>query len=417
MTAALWHPFAEMGSVAGNELIIERGEGVYVWDADGKRYIDGTAALWFCNVGYGRAEISAAVAAQMDEIHAYHCFGDFATPSTRRLADRIAAIAPVAGSKVFFTSGGSDSVDTAAKIARRYFQLSGEPERTVLITREWAYHGMHGWGTSLAGMESNLEGYGRLMPDIVKVAWDSIDALADAISTIGPERVAGLYAEPVIGAGGVRPAPEGYLKEARRMIDETGALFIADEVITGFCRCGDWFASNRFSLEPDLITFAKAVTSGYLPLGGVIAGPRVAEPFFAEGAPMFRHGYTYSGHATAAAAGLANLDIMEREGLAERSLHLESALVEALDTLTDHPLVGGHRSGVGFLGAVVLDGDALATDPTVLNRAFGAIRDQGLISRAIGGDGLQVSPPLTITDSELDQLVELMRSGLDAVRV
>lgn len=220
----------------------------------------------------------------------------------------------------------------------------------------------------------------------------------------------------MIGAGGVRPAPDGYLKEAQSIIEGAGALFIADEVITGFCRVGDWFASNRFSLEPDLITFAKGVTSGYLPLGGVIASPRVAAPFFASGAPMLRHGYTYSGHPTVAAAAIANLDIMEREGLAARVLALEPRLVELMEDLADHRLVGGHRGGVGLLGALVFDADRLAADPTLPARACGAIRDNGLISRVIAGDSLQISPPLVITESELDQLASLMRAGLDKVK-
>lgn len=410
-----WHPFASMGDVDGNELMIERGEGVYVHDSGGTRYLDGTAGLWYCQVGYGRTEIVQAVARQMREIASYHTFGDFSSPAVEALARRIAGCSPDPGSKVFLTSGGSDAVDTAAKIARRYFQMTGEPDRTVLITRQWAYHGMHGWGTSLAGMDANRDGLGGLMPDIVKVPWDSSEALADAIETLGAGRIAGFYAEPVIGAGGVRPAPDGYLKEARRIIGEAGALFVADEVITGFGRCGDWFASRRFSLEPDLITFAKGVTSGYLPLGGVIVAPRVAEPFWEPGAPTFRHGYTYSGHATVAAAANANLDIIEREGLDERALALESLLVEALDTLTDHPLVGGHRSGVGFLGAVVIDADRLVADPDLPVKAYRASRENGLITRAIGGDSLQVSPPLVMTDSELDELVSRMRKGLDAI--
>jgi adenosylmethionine-8-amino-7-oxononanoate aminotransferase len=253
------------------------------------------------------------------------------------------------------------------------------------------------------------------MPNVTKVEWDSTDALRDAIAEIGADRIAGFYCEPVIGAGGVRPAPDGYLKEAQSIIEEAGALFIADEVVTGFCRVGDWFASNRFSLEPDLIVFAKAVTSGYLPLGGVIASPRVAAPFFEPDAPMFKHGYTFSGHPTVAAAGIANLDIMEREGLAARVLALEPTLVELMDDLADHPLVAGHRGGVGLLGALVLDPDRLAADPTLPARAYEAIRDNGLISRVIAGDSLQISPPLVITESELDELASLMRAGLDEV--
>ena len=402
-----------MGAVSGHEFVVDRAEGVWIYDTDGRRYLDGTASLWYCQVGHGRTEIIDAIAAQARRLDAYHTFGDFSNGPTGALAARIASYAPDPASTVFFTSGGSDSVDTAAKMARRYFAVTGEPERTVLITRDWAYHGMHGFGTSLAGIPGNGDGYGALMPDIVRVPFDSADALAATIDEVGAGRIAGFYCEPVIGAGGVRPAPDGYLKEARSVVGDAGALFIADEVITGFCRTGAWFASNRFSLDPDLIIFAKGVTSGYLPMGGVIASPRVSAPFFAEGGPMLRHGYTYSGHPTVAAAAMANLDILEREGLAERALHLESRLVEGLESLTDHPLVGGHRSGVGFLGALVLAPDALAADPDLSVKAYLAVRRAGLICRALGGDGLQISPPLSITDDEFDQLITLLRAGLD----
>lgn len=411
--SSFWHPFAAMGAVSGNEFAVERGNGVWIYDTNGNRYLDGTASLWYCQVGHGRTEIIDAMTTQARILEAYHTFGDFSNSRIDALADRVARYSPDPASKVFFTSGGSDSVDTAAKMARHYFQITGEPERTVLITRDWAYHGMHGFGTSLAGIPGNADGYGGLVPDIVKIPFDSTNALAATIDEIGAPRIAGFFCEPVIGAGGVRPAPEGYLKEARSITADAGALFIADEVITGFCRTGDWFASNRFSLQPDLLTFAKGVTSGYLPMGGVVASPRVAGPFFAEGSPMFRHGYTYTGHPTVAAAALANLDILETEGLAERALHLESKLVEALESLTDHPLVGGHRSGVGFLGALVLAPDALADDPSLPMKAFLSVRRAGLISRAIGGDALQVSPPLVMSDDELEQLVALMRRGLD----
>lgn len=412
----LWHPFAAMGAVVGAELVITRGEGSWVWDDTGQRYLDATASLWYCQVGHGRTEIVEAMRRQAEVLEAYHTFGDFANPPALALAERVAAMSPDPRSKVFLTSGGSDSVDTAAKIARRYFQLTGEPERTVLITRSWAYHGMHGYGTSLAGITGNADGVGPLVPEVELVPWDSAEALGEAVDRVGAHRVAGFFCEPVIGAGGVRPAPEGYLKETRAMMADAGALFIADEVITGFCRTGDWFASNRFSLQPDLITFAKGVTSGYLPAGGVIAAPRVWEPFYAAGAPLFRHGYTYSGHPTVAAAALANLDIMERDGLAARALQWESKLVEGLDAMQDHPLVGGHRSGVGFLGALVLDPERLAADSDLPVKAYKAVRAAGVISRAIGGDALQISPPLVLTDDEFDQMLAGFRRGLDTLR-
>lgn len=410
-----WHPFANMAQVAASSLRIERGEGVYVFDDTGKRYLDGTASLWYTNIGYGRTEIADAVSAQLVKLHAFHTFGDYTNGPAEELSARIAAIAPVPGSKVFLTSGGSDSVDTAAKLARRYFAATGQPERTVFITREWAYHGMHAYGTSLAGMAPNKEGTGPLIEQVVKVPFDSIDALTEAVETIGAERIAGFYAEPVIGAGGVRPVPEVYLKEARSIIRDSGALYVSDEVITGFGRCGDWFASSRFSLEPDLVIFAKGVTSGYAPLGGVIVAPRVAEPFWTGEGTMWRHGYTYSGHPSACVAGIVNLDIMEREGLLTRALELESELMDALEPLTDHPLVSHLRGGVGALAAIQLDPTALAEDPTLADRGAAAVRNAGVITRAIAGGGFQASPPLIITRDQLDEMAAGFRAGLDAI--
>jgi adenosylmethionine-8-amino-7-oxononanoate aminotransferase len=413
--SSYWHPFANMAVVSGHELVLERGEGPYVWDTSGRRYLDGTASLWYANVGYGRSEISAAVAAQLDSLHAFHTFGRFSTAPAEELAARIASYAPGAGSKVFLTSGGSDSVDSAAKLARRYFDIVGQQERTVFLVRDWAYHGMHGYGTSLAGIEANREGTGPLIPDMVKVAYDSADYLGAAIDRVGPHRIAGFYAEPVIGAGGVRPAPDGYLKETRRMIADAGALYISDEVITGFGRCGDWFAANRFSLEPDLITFAKGVTSGYAPLGGVIASARVAEPFWTGDGAMWRHGYTYSGHTASCVAAQVNLDIIEREGLLARSLQLETDLVEALAPLQAHSAVDHIRGGVGFMAAVQLSAEILERDPNAAAAASEAALDAGVITRALAGGGLQVSPPLIVDTNHLAELAEGLNAGLDAV--
>jgi adenosylmethionine-8-amino-7-oxononanoate aminotransferase len=250
---------------------------------------------------------------------------------------------------------------------------------------------------------------------MVKVAYDSTDQLAEAIDRIGAERIAGLYAEPVIGAGGVRPVADSYLKEARRMIGEAGALFIADEVITGFGRCGDWFAANRFSLEPDLITFAKGVTSGYAPLGGVIASPRVAEPFWTGEGAMWRHGYTYSGHSASCTAALANLDIIEREGLLARALQLETDLTEALAPLASHPAVDHVRGGVGVMAAVQLSDAVLEHDPGAAATAAEAALEAGVITRVLAGGGLQASPPLIVNGSHLEELAAGLQAGLDAV--
>ena len=410
----LWHGFADMGAVNGHEFVVDRGEGCYVWDEAGRRYLDATASLWYANVGYGRQEIADAAAAQLTKLHAYHTFGDFATRPVLELADRLTAMAPVAGSKVFLTSGGSDSVDTAAKLARRYFHEIGQPERTVILTRSWAYHGMHAYGTALAGIGANRDALGELVGDIEIVSWDSADELENAIDRIGAHRIAAFFCEPVVGAGGVRFAPEGYLPRVREIVRAAGALFVSDEVITGFGRVGEWFASGRFDLQPDLLAFAKGVTSGYVPLGGVLAAPHVTEPFW-RGGVIWRHGYTYSGHTTACAAALANLDIMEREGLDTRAARMEGPLAAALAPLTEHPLVSEVRTGAGLLAAVQIDPARVEADASLPQRAAIACRDAGVITRALAGGGLQISPALVIGDAQLTELATGIRVGLDAV--
>jgi len=411
---SFWHPFAEMASVeSSGGLSLVRGEGAHVWDAEGNRYLDATAGLWFCNVGHGRTEIADAARAQMAELASYSTFGDLTNPSTEALCERVAGLAPVPDAKVFLTSGGSDSIDTATKIVRRYWSLVGEPERTVLIRRERAYHGMHAAGTSLSGIPANLEGYGGLLEDVVEVPWDDADALRATIDHVGAARVAAFFCEPVIGAGGVFPPPDGYLEGVRAVCRETGVLFIADEVITGFGRCGSWFASGRFGLEPDLMTCAKGITSGYLPLGAVIGAPRVWGPFWRPGAGLFRHGYTYTGHAAVSAVALANLDIIEREGLVDRAKTLEGELAEALAPLANHPMVSEVRSGTGVLAAVQIDPSVLEREPGAAGRLVLAARRHGISSRALGPGALQISPPLVVGSQELDELVNGVGAALD----
>jgi len=349
---SFWHPFADMAAVeAGGELVVDRGQGIHVWDAQGRRYLDATASLWYCNVGYGRDEIADAASAQMRRLSAYSTFGDLANHPAVELAARVGGLAPVEGSKVFFTSGGSDSIDTATKMARRYWQLLGQTDRTILITRERAYHGMHIAGTSLAGIEANVAGYGT---------------------------------------------------------------FVADEVITGFGRLGDWFASSRFDLQPDLIACAKGITSGYLPMGAVIAAPWVAEPFWSPGTGMWRHGYTYAGHATVAAAALANLDIIERENLTGRALQLEKELAEALTPLAAHELVDEVRAGTGVMAAVQLAAEAVGEDPGLPLRAVAACRQAGIMTRTLATGALHISPALVIDHAGLEELVSGIRAALDA---
>ncbi|GAA1889559.1 aspartate aminotransferase family protein [Lapillicoccus jejuensis] len=408
---ALWHPFSDMGAVErGGELVITRGEGVRVWDADGREYLDATAGLWFANVGHGRGELADAAAAQMRELAAYHCFGDYATPSTLELAERLAGIAPVPGSKVFLTSGGSDSVDTAAKLARRYWVEAGRPQKTHVIGRRQAYHGMHYAGTALSGIGPNREGYGVLVPDTATVEWDDPEDLRATIERIGPEHVAAFFCEPVMGAGGVYPPPEDYLLSVRKLCTEYEVLFVADEVVTGYGRIGgSWFASTRFGLEPDLVTTAKGLTSGYVPMGAVLVAPRVADAFFRpDGGVWWRHGYTYSGHATAAAVALANLDLLEREHLLDEALRLESTLARELSPLAAHERVAEVRCGTGALAAVQLH------EPSQAMGLARTLREHGVATRAVGAGGIQISPAFVMTDAEVAELATRIGAALDA---
>ena len=356
-TTAFWHPFADMGAVSRAEFVIERGEGVYVFDTEGRRYLDGTASLWYSNLGYGRREVHEAVAAQMARIEAYSTFGDFGNPPANTLARRLADHAPMDDARVFFGSGGGDAVETAAKIARRHWVERGQPERMHLITRTNGYHGTHGFGTSLGGIEANVSNWGPLVPQVSAVAHDSLGALEAEILRVGPDRVAAFFCEPVMGAGGVYPPAEGYIQGVADLCAEHGVLLVIDSVICAFGRLGTWFGVERWpDVRPDLITFAKGVTSGYLPLGGVLVSGAVAAPFFERpGGPMLRHGATYAGHPTVCAAALAVLDIYDAEGTIERGRMLEGPLTEVLAPLADHPAVAEVRSGTGLLGAVAAE--------------------------------------------------------------
>jgi putrescine aminotransferase len=410
-----WHPFADMKAVVdGGELVIERGEGAVVYDADGRRYLDATASLWYCNVGHGRQAIADAAAAQLRRLAAYSTFGDFANRPVLELAERVAGYAPLEDPKVFLTSGGSDSIDTALKLARRYWQASGQPGRTIVVSRSGGYHGMHVAGTALAGIEPNRQGYGgALMDGARSVAWDSAEALEDLLVRVGPEQVAAFFCEPVIGAGGVFHAPPGYLARVRDICRRAGVLFVADEVVTGFGRVGAWFASERFDLDPDLIVCAKGITSGYLPLGAVVVSGRVAEPFFDGTVGMWRHGYTYSGHAAVAAAALANLDILEGEDLVHRARTLEKELAEALRPLETHDLVSEVRVAEGVLAAVQLRPEAIAADAGLPMRVVAAARRAGVATRTLATGALHISPPLVISTDELRELHDGLRAALD----
>ena len=407
MSGALWHGFADMGAVQRDgAFVVSRGEGAYIWDDAGTRYLDATAGLWFTNVGHGRTEIADAVAAQLSKVAHFSNFGDFTSDTTVALAERLGAIAPVPGSKVFFTSGGSDSVDSAAKLARRYWNEMGRPGKKLIVGRQKAYHGMHVAGTALAGIPVNREGYGELMPDARTVGWDDAKSLLELIEGEGADAIAAFFCEPIIGAGGIYLPPEGYLTEVRDICREHDILFVVDEVVTGFGRIGgSWFASTRFGLEPDMITTAKGLTSGYVPMGAVFVAPAVAEPFFGGGV-WWRHGYTYGGHAGAAAAAMANLDIVERENLLAESKRLESSLHEHLAPLAEHPRVAEVRSGLGAVAAVQL------VDPAEALPFVKTLRAHGVSGRAAGQGAMQFSPSFVMTDEQVAEMAAGVRAAL-----
>ena len=413
----MWNSFANMASFADKALTIVRGEGATVFDEAGRPYLDALASLWYCNVGHGRAEIADAAAAQMRQLAGYQTFDSFSNPPAEALARRIAGLAPVPDAKVFFTpGGGSDAIDTAAKLARAYWHAEGRSGKQIVISRAHAYHGMNAYGTTLGGIPANAEPFGPLVAGVEHVPWDDAEALDKLIGGLGADRVGAFFCEPVIGAGGVYPPPEGYLARVQEICRLHDVLFIADEVITGFGRLGSWLGSGRFGLEPDMITTAKGLTSGYAPLGAVIVGPRVAEPFWRPGSTeVFRHGYTYSAHPAGCAVGLANLDLIEREQLISRVAALEPVLAARLAPLAEHDLVSEVRAGTGLLAAVEITADARAADPGIGPRLVAGIRDRGVITRLVGGSALQVSPPFIITEQEIDRIAGTFAAALDAI--
>ena len=391
------HPFAKPSRE--RFITVVRGEGARIFDVDGREYIDGMASLWYCAVGHGRADMAAAIANQVSTIEAYSAFDPFTTRVADELCERIAALSPIADSRVFLCNSGSEAVDSAMKLARLAHVQAGRPERTLIISRGRGYHGTNYGGTSAQGIPPNRAGYGPLVGDVIQVDPDDIEELASVMST-NSERLAAVISEPVQGAGGVFPPTDEYLQQTRRLCDRHGAYLIFDEVITGFGRLGTWFGAQHFGVTPDLLTFAKAVTSGYQPLGGVILGRAVCDPLEADTGFLLRHGYTYSGHASACAAALENLDIMERESLLERAIHIGRRLESGLGALAADGLIDHARGRVAVWAAAHNPG----VDPM-------AVRDRmltaGAITRALNTDTNSFCPPLVITDAELDRLIDI----------
>jgi adenosylmethionine-8-amino-7-oxononanoate aminotransferase len=416
MSSKFWHGFADMHVVANAEVVIRSADGVWLQDTAGRRYLDATAALWYCNAGYGRREIADAVATQLVRLPGYNAFGAYAPEPAIELSERLASLAPIADAVVFLGSGGSDAVDTAAKLARRYWDVMGRPEKRIVVSREFGYHGMHGWGTSLVGIAPMKTGYGgSFIDEVINVGTMDTETVG-ALFADRADEIAAFIGEPVVGAGGVIPPEPHYWPEISRLCREHDVLLIADEVITGFGRTGHLWATTRYGIEPDMVTFAKGVSSGYVPLGGVLVGRRVRAPFWDEPVPgaVFRHGYTYSGHAGAAAAAMANLDILEREGLVARVAQLEPVLDRAVRSLETAPLVGEVRT-VGLTAAVALQPAVLAADPSTPERVVVAALDHGVATRVLRGHALQISPPFVITEAEIQTMVDGLGAALTDV--
>jgi putrescine---pyruvate transaminase len=398
VTDAFLHPFAR--PAREKFISIVRGDGSLVWDADGNEYVDAMASLWYCAIGHGRQEMADAIARQAGTLAAYSCFDPFTNEPADALAEKLAAMTPMPNARVFFCQSGSEAVDTAMKLARLHHVLSGHPERTLIISRMRAYHGTNLGGTTAQGLPPNKEGWGPLVPDVVQVPSDDLDALGELMAERSSE-IAAVLTEPVQGAGGVWPPQDGYLAGLRKLCDEHGALLIFDEVITGFGRLGSWFASHHSGVTPDLATFAKAVTSGYQPLGGVFVGSRIREALEADPAYVLKTGYTYSGHATACAAGLANLAIMEREGLVAEATRIGTRLGAGLQHVAATGAVD-HARGEGAVWAVGMHAgqDAMKVRDRML--------DLGVITRAIGDHSCTFCPPLVTTDAQIDRIVDVL---------
>ncbi|MBL1377892.1 aspartate aminotransferase family protein [Zobellella iuensis] len=427
------HPFTDSQALhQKGTRVIERGEGVYLWDTDGHRILDGMAGLWCVNLGYGREELIEAADRQLRRLPYYNLFFQTTHPSATELAATLATLLPGDMQHLFFTGSGSECNDTVVRMVRHYWASQGQPERKVIISRHNAYHGSTLAGAALGGMKPMHAQGGLPLPDIVHIdqpyhfgegqgrdpgefGLERARQLEQKILELGPERVAAFIGEPIQGAGGVIIPPASYWPEIRRICKEYDILLVVDEVICGFGRTGHWFASEYYGLEPDLLCMAKGITSGYMPLGAVAVGRRVAEGLIGGG--EFFHGFTYSGHPVACAVALANIEVMRRENIVGR-VHddIGPYLQRAWASLGDHPLVGETR-GLGLVAALELVADQ--RDLRRFDSTVGAglicrehCFEQGLVMRAVG-DTMIISPPLVISHAEVDELITKARRALD----
>ena len=435
----LWLHFTRMGSYADSDVpVIVRGEGQYVYDNHGKRYLDGLAGLFVSQIGHGRKEVAEAAARQGSEL-AYFPLWSYANPRAIELGQRLADLAPGDLNRVWFTTSGSEAVESAWKLAKQYFKAIGQPARYKVLSRYIAYHGTSMGALAITGLPGIKEPFEPLPPGGVRVpntnfyrapafvaddetafgAW-AADEIERAILREGPESVAAVFLEPVQNSGGCFPPPPGYFQRVREICDRYGVLLVSDEVICAFGRLGYYFGSERYGYQPDVITFAKGVTSGYSPLGGMLASDRLMEPF-AEGSATFLHGITFGGHPVSCAVALANLDVFEKEDLLGNVRANEAGFRATLEKLLDLPIVGDVR-GAGYFYGIELVKDK-ATRETFdddeserLLRGFlsHALFDAGLICRADdrGDPVIQLSPPLTCTQEHFDEMEQILRSVL-----
>ena len=401
---ALWPAQAQTSSVLGRQLVVERGEGSWLYTTDGRRLFDGTAGLWHANVGHGHPELAQAAYEQMLKLETYHIFARYSNDKALALAEQLAAISPIERAKLILNSGGSDAIDVACKLARRHWQREGRTSKKIILSRDFAYHGLHGYGTSIAGLEFNREGYGTesLIPETARISFSDPAQVEALINRVGAENIAALVTEAVQGTGGVNPPAPGYLETIARLCRENDILLILDEVITGFGRMGTMFAAEYYGLEPDMITFAKGVTSGYAPLGGVMVTPKLWEPFYVDApdTPIFRHGATYAGHATACAVALKHLEILERDQLVPRVAELEGVLRAALTGLAATVEGITEVRSAGLLGGVALHESLSA------QQVCDDLVELGFIGRPLRGNTIQISPPFIISDAELHTFID-----------
>ncbi|HEX3823271.1 MAG TPA: aspartate aminotransferase family protein [Mycobacteriales bacterium] len=434
----LWMHFTRMSSYADHEVpIIERGEGAYVWDSHGKRYLDGLSGLFVVQVGHGRQELADASAKQAAEL-AYFPLWSYAHPSAIELAERLASYAPGDINRVFFTTGGSEAVESAWKLARQYFRQIGQPGKFKVISRDIAYHGTTMGALSINGVTAIKNVFEPLVPGSVRVPntnfyrapehgdnlerfgeW-AADEIERAILREGPESVCAVYLEPVQNSGGSFTPPPGYFQQVRAICDKYDVLLVSDEVICAFGRLGYWFGAERYGYQPDIITVAKGMSSGYAPIGAMLASDRLIEPFL-QGESTFLHGITFAGHPVSCAIALANLDIFEREGLLSHVRGNEDAFRSTLAKLSDLPIVGDVR-GDGYFYGIELVKDK-ATKETFddaeserLLRGFlsGALFEAGLVCRADdrGDPVIQISPPLICDQTQFDEIEQVLRGVL-----